>query len=183
VKLLTTTPCTDLKKVLQNYLCGRRSSGSLLWCGGFLRGGLLRCCLLCWCCLASCLGDAPRLGLSEDGWLVNYSGCLLGLLAAYRQSSEKDLTAVVAFFAAGFLALGAAVFLGTAAFLAFGSAVFFGAAAFLVVVAFLVAVAGFLALVAAGFLAGADLAAGLAAAGLGSFLASLVPPDDPIITG
>jgi hypothetical protein len=102
-----------------------------------------------------------------------------------RKGSGRELTAVVAFFVAGFLALGAAAFFGAAGFFAFGSAVFFGAAAFLVVVAFLVAVAGFLTLAAAGFLAGADLAAGLAAglaaAGFGSFLASLVPPDDPII--
>jgi hypothetical protein len=92
---------------------------------------------------------------------------------------------VVTFFAAGFLALGtalgAAAFFGAAAFLGFGSAAFFGAAGFLVVVAFLVAAAGFLALAAAGFFAGADLvAAGLAAVGFGVFLASLVPPDDPM---
>jgi len=48
----------------------------------------------------------------------------------------------------------------------------------------LVVVAGFLALVAVGFLVVAALAAGfvagLAVAGLGSFFASLVPPDDPM---
>jgi hypothetical protein len=45
-------------------------------------------------------------------------------------------------------------------------------------------VAGFLAFVAVGFLAvavlAAGFAAGLAATGLGSFFASLVPPDDPM---
>ena len=70
--------------------------------------------------------------------------------------------------------------MGAAAFLGFGSAAFFGAAVFLVV-AFLVVAAGFLALAAAGFLAGADLVAGFAAAGLGFLIASLVPPDDPMI--
>lgn len=81
------------------------------------------------------------------------------------------------FLAAGFLALVAAAFFGAAAFglaatflvaAAFGLAAVFGAAAFLVVAA---------------FLAGAAFAFGFATAGLaagfGSFLASLVPPDDP----